>query len=137
MGIKVDVKKHETAAVMSERDKELARQVEEYNVSLTILISVYTFKLFVIAEKISIRNSIRSQSKKTGKDFSNCMMSHDVCVPQKEAGGDAPKEKKMFNPETDLQLPKIMSQKQRKEVLKKSAKDLQSKFTHSSQGHFL
>ena len=32
MGIKVDVKKHETAAVMSERDKELARQVEEYNV---------------------------------------------------------------------------------------------------------
>ena len=32
MGIKVNVKKHETAAVMSERDKELARQVEEYNV---------------------------------------------------------------------------------------------------------
>ena len=32
MGIKVDVKKHETAAVMSERDKELARQVEEHNV---------------------------------------------------------------------------------------------------------
>ena len=32
MGIKVDVKKHETAAVMSERDKELARQVEQYNV---------------------------------------------------------------------------------------------------------
>ena len=35
MGIKVDVKKHETAAVMSERDKELARQVEEYNVRKT------------------------------------------------------------------------------------------------------
>ena len=32
MGIKVDVKKYETAAIMSERDKELARQVEEYNV---------------------------------------------------------------------------------------------------------
>jgi len=43
----------------------------------------------------------------------------------------------MFNPETDLQLPKIMSQGKRKEVIKKSAKDLQSKFTHGSQGHFL
>ena len=32
MGIKVDVKKRETAEVMSERDKDLARQVEEYNV---------------------------------------------------------------------------------------------------------
>ena len=32
MGIKVDVKMHETAALMSERDKELARQVKEYNV---------------------------------------------------------------------------------------------------------
>ena len=57
--------------------------------------------------------------------------------PQKEAGSDTLKEKKMFNPETDLQLPKIMSQRQRKEVLKKSTKDLQSKFTHGSQGHFL
>jgi len=57
--------------------------------------------------------------------------------PQKETGGDAPKEKKMFNPETDLQLPKIMSQSERSKVLKKSAKDLQSKFTHGSQGHFL
>ena len=55
---------------------------------------------------------------------------------QKEIS-DAPKEKKMFNPETDLQLPKIMSQGKRKEVIKKSAKDLQSKFTHGSQGHFL
>ena len=43
----------------------------------------------------------------------------------------------MFNPETDLQLPKIMSQRERKEVLKKLAKDIQSKFTHGSQGHFL
>ena len=39
----------------------------------------------------------------------------------------------MFNPKTDLQLPKIMSQRQRKEVLKKSTKDLQSKFTCSNQ----
>ena len=30
---------------------------------------------------------------------------------QKETGSDAPKDKKMFNPETDLQLSKIMSQK--------------------------
>ena len=57
--------------------------------------------------------------------------------PQKETSSDAPKEKKMFNPETDLQLPKIMSQRDRKDVLKKSARDLQSKFTHGSQGHFL
>ena len=56
---------------------------------------------------------------------------------QKEADSDGPKEKKMFNPETDLQLPKVMSQRDRKEVLKKSAKDLQSKFTHGTQGHFL
>ena len=35
MGIKVDLKKHEAADLesISERDKGLARQVEEYNVS--------------------------------------------------------------------------------------------------------
>ena len=65
------------------------------------------------------------------------MVTMCVYCMQKETGSDAPKEKKMFNPETDLQLPKIMSQKQRREVLNKSAKDLQSRFAHGSQGHFL
>ena len=36
MGNKVDVKKHATAEVMSERDKDLARQVEEYNVRYAV-----------------------------------------------------------------------------------------------------
>ena len=40
----------------------------------------------------------------------------------------------MFNPETDLQLPKIMSQRQWKEVLKKStrfAKQVHPRLTRS------
>ncbi|XP_065888128.1 GPALPP motifs-containing protein 1-like isoform X2 [Dysidea avara] len=86
---------------VSERDKELARQVEEYN-------------------KKYRSETLTEISRKRQKEIS-----------------DAPKEKKMFNPETDLQLPKIMSQSKKKEVIKKSSKDLQSKFTHGSQGHFL
>ena len=36
--MKVDVKKQETAVAISQRDKELARQVEEYNVNVVALV---------------------------------------------------------------------------------------------------
>ena len=36
MGNKVDFKKHAAAEVMSERDKNLARQVEKYNVRYAV-----------------------------------------------------------------------------------------------------
>lgn len=35
--MKVDIKKQEAAEAISQRDKELARQVEEYNVNIVAL----------------------------------------------------------------------------------------------------
>ena len=40
MGIKVDVKKHAAVQAMSERDKDLARQVEEYNVRYAVWLGI-------------------------------------------------------------------------------------------------